>query len=195
MNYVLAPLQHEVYVSRPVPPSPAISGASWMTKVLTFLMSKVLEGWKQRNDLVHSSQSSVSVPHRREKVLQELRMIHCSLRESYRAGDVQFLLTADPDQDEAQFHHLLDHYGIGQVEGWVARWTPFFKESIQQAKLQPTAVQLTPSIRTVFRPIRRHLMNLRRRPPDPPSSCGSRRRSTIASGLRSVASFFRPSSS
>eukprot|EP00980_Cylindrotheca_fusiformis_P013741 scaffold3534_cov102-Cylindrotheca_fusiformis.AAC.1 len=35
-----APLQHEVYAARPVPPPPALSGASWLTEVLHFLMSK-----------------------------------------------------------------------------------------------------------------------------------------------------------
>eukprot|EP00980_Cylindrotheca_fusiformis_P007607 scaffold1590_cov140-Cylindrotheca_fusiformis.AAC.1 len=87
-----------------------------------------------------------------------------------------FLMTQDDTQDEAQFQHLLDTKGVGSLEGWVARFTPFFKESIQKAKLLPSAVKLTPSIRSIFQPIRPRPLNIRGRPPDSPPATRRRRR-------------------
>eukprot|EP00980_Cylindrotheca_fusiformis_P025732 scaffold14551_cov112-Cylindrotheca_fusiformis.AAC.1 len=169
-----AVLQQEEYSMR-LDNNRAITGSSWLVEVLCLLQTQVLSLWRQRNEVVFSSSSAESLPIRRDRVLRELRMIH-SHRQSYRPGDVQFLMTPDASQEEDKFQHLLATKGVGSLEGWVARFTPFFKESIQKAKLLPSAVKLTPSIRSIFQPIRPRPLNIRGRPPDSPRATRRRRR-------------------
>eukprot|EP00980_Cylindrotheca_fusiformis_P011674 scaffold2756_cov105-Cylindrotheca_fusiformis.AAC.5 len=161
-----AAYQQEVYTDRSEQDK-KLTGTSWMTTVVCLLLTQVFDLWNQRNDFVHGTHSTANMQIRRAQVLQELKLIH-SHRDDYRAGDLQFLLTEDPNYEDEKFQSVLNNDGVKQTEGWVKRMTPFFRESLQTAKRLPSAVRRTPSIRTVFRPLRSRIFNIRARPPDPP---------------------------
>eukprot|EP00980_Cylindrotheca_fusiformis_P011368 scaffold2637_cov153-Cylindrotheca_fusiformis.AAC.5 len=126
-----------------------VTGVNWVTAVLSFLLLQILDLWNQRNAAIFDPSSEEAPEYRRDKVLQELRLIH-SLRTQYRAGDTQFLFTNDPDDEEDTFRHYIDWDGIYRTEVWISNWSSFCKKSLKKAKLRPSAAQATPSIRTVF---------------------------------------------
>eukprot|EP00980_Cylindrotheca_fusiformis_P024908 scaffold12703_cov73-Cylindrotheca_fusiformis.AAC.1 len=113
-----------------------VTGVTWVTAVLSFLLLQILELWNQRNAAIFDPSSEEAPDYRREKVLQELRLIH-SLRSQYRAGDTQFLFTHDPDDEEETFRHYIDRDGLYRTEVWISNWTSFFKKSLKKAKLRP----------------------------------------------------------
>eukprot|EP00980_Cylindrotheca_fusiformis_P011319 scaffold2614_cov57-Cylindrotheca_fusiformis.AAC.1 len=101
------------------------------------------------------------------RVAHNLLDLHLILAFPSSASDLQFLLTEDPDYEEDKFQSVIATNGVKQTEGWVKRMTPFFRESLQKAKRLPTAVRRTSSIRTVFRPLRSRIFNIRADPPPP----------------------------
>eukprot|EP00980_Cylindrotheca_fusiformis_P020498 scaffold7555_cov72-Cylindrotheca_fusiformis.AAC.3 len=185
-----AAYQQEVYTDRSEQDK-KLTGTSWMTTVMCLLLTQVFDLWNQRNDFVHGTHSTANMQIRRAQVLQELKLIH-SHRDDYRAGDLQFLLTEDPNYEDEKFQSVLNNDSVKQTEGWVKRMTPFFRESLQTAKQLPSAVRRTPSIRTVFRPLRSRIFNIRARPPDPPPQPrATRARARLLPTARtSIASFF-----
>eukprot|EP00980_Cylindrotheca_fusiformis_P007182 scaffold1514_cov118-Cylindrotheca_fusiformis.AAC.2 len=165
-----------------------ITGTSWITEVVCLLLNQIFEVWKQRNDKVFGNQSQHIQHSRHDKALQELRMLHAH-RSDYRACDVQFLMNDETEEDETRIQHVLATSKIGSLEGWLYRWIPYFADSIKAAKAQPTATRQTPSIRQIFQPLRRRILNLRAIPPEidePPT----RRRQNPNSLTTAVKSFF-----
>eukprot|EP00980_Cylindrotheca_fusiformis_P016603 scaffold4973_cov135-Cylindrotheca_fusiformis.AAC.21 len=100
-----AEYQHAVYTDRNEKDK-KLTGTSWMTTLVCLLLTQVFDIWKQRNEFVHGAQSTTNMQIRKAQVLQELRLIH-SHRDDYRAGDLKFLLTEDPDLEKPNFTQLL----------------------------------------------------------------------------------------
>eukprot|EP00980_Cylindrotheca_fusiformis_P010202 scaffold2269_cov65-Cylindrotheca_fusiformis.AAC.2 len=183
-----AKLQQEVYTARSETDK-TVTGTTWITTVVTSVLTQVLDLWKQRNDFVYGK-TPASQNIRKEKVINELRFIH-DHRADYRPCDLQFLLTDDPDFEEEKFRSVIATDGVRQTEVWVKDWKDFFHQSIKKARSMPTAVRRTPSIRSVFQPLRQRIVNLRRRPPDSQTRPrASRRRTPTPRTSNNIASFF-----